>query len=56
LPNLLVIKGRPDQRIQDTRNIEMVVRLGTILDREKLKLNPDTDPEYRPVSPVSTSK
>jgi imidazolonepropionase-like amidohydrolase len=56
LANLLVIKGRPDQRIQDTRNIEMVMRLGMILDREKLKLNPDTDPGFRPVSPVSSSK
>jgi imidazolonepropionase-like amidohydrolase len=56
LANLLVINGRSDQRIQDTRNIEMVMRLGRILDREKLKLNPSTDPGFRPVSPVSPSK
>jgi imidazolonepropionase-like amidohydrolase len=54
LANLLVINGRPDQKIQDTRNIEMVMRLGKTLDREELKLNPATDPGFRPVSPVSS--
>ncbi len=54
LANLLVINGRPDQKIQDTRNIEMVMKLGKTVDREKLKLNPATDPGFRPVSPVSS--
>jgi len=56
LANLLVIQGRPDQRIQDMRNIDRVVRLGRILDRERLKLNPDTDPGFLPVAPVSAIK
>jgi hypothetical protein len=30
------------------------MRLGKVLDREKLKLNPETDPGFRPVSPVSS--
>jgi imidazolonepropionase-like amidohydrolase len=38
LANLLVINGRPDERIQDSRNIETVMLAGRILDREKLKL------------------
>jgi hypothetical protein len=53
LANLLVINGRPDQKVQDSRNIELVMRLGKILDREKLRLNPDLDPGYQPVSRVS---
>jgi imidazolonepropionase-like amidohydrolase len=56
LANLLVINGRPDQKIQESRNIEVVMQLGKILDREKLKLNPETDPGFRPVSQVSLEK
>jgi imidazolonepropionase-like amidohydrolase len=56
LANLLVINGRPDQRIQDTRNIEIVVQMGRILDRNKLKLDPKADPGFRPVSAVSSSR
>jgi len=40
LANLLVINGRPDQKIQDTRNIETVVLQGRIVDREALRLRP----------------
>ncbi len=54
LANLLVINGRPDQRIQDTRNIVTVMKLGKTVDRDKLKLNPATDPGFRPISPVSS--
>ena len=54
LANLLVVNGRPDQRIQDTRNIVAVMKLGKTVDRDKLKLNPATDPGFRPVSPVSS--
>ena len=53
LANLLVINGCPDQKIQESRNIETVMRLGRILDREKLKWNPATDPGFWPVSAVS---
>ncbi len=53
LANLLVINGRPDQKIQESRNIGLVMQQGRILDREQLKLNPDTDPGFRPISPVS---
>jgi imidazolonepropionase-like amidohydrolase len=50
--NILVINGRPDQKIRDTRNIELVMKDGKIIDREKLKLNPKTDPDFRPAAPV----
>lgn len=51
--NVVVINGRPDQKVQDTRNIELVMLRGKVLDREKLKLNPNTDPGFRPTVPVS---
>jgi imidazolonepropionase-like amidohydrolase len=50
--NILVINGRPDQKIRDTRNIELVMQRGKIIDREKLKLNPKTDPGFRPTAQV----
>ena len=50
--NILVINGRPDQKISDTRNIELVMKGGKIIDREKLKLNPRTDPGFQPAAPV----
>jgi len=55
LANIVVVNGRPDQMIQDTRNIEAVIRLGKVLERERLKLDPETDPGFRPVSPVSAN-
>jgi imidazolonepropionase-like amidohydrolase len=56
LANLLVINGRPDQRIQESRNIELVMQLGRILDRERLKLDVKTDPGFRPLSQVVMEK
>ena len=54
LANVLVINGRPDRQIRDTRNIEAVMQLGKMLDREKLKFNPRTDPGFLPSAPVSS--
>ena len=50
--NILVVNGRPDQQIRDTRNIELLMLRGKILDRKGLKLNPAADPGFRPVAPV----
>ncbi len=50
--NILVVNGRPDRKIQDTRNVELVMLRGKILDREKLKLKADTDPGFLPLAPV----
>jgi imidazolonepropionase-like amidohydrolase len=49
LANIIIVDGKPDQNIRDTRNIVGVIREGMVLDRNKLKLNRDTDPGYRPV-------
>ena len=50
LANILIINGRPDQRITDTRNIESVILRGTALDREKLRLK--TDPGLQQLTSV----
>jgi imidazolonepropionase-like amidohydrolase len=52
--DLLVIHGRPDQRIQDTRNIVAVIQRGQTLDRTKLKLNPAADPGFLPTVAIKT--
>lgn len=45
--NVVVIDGRPDKNIGDTRNIETVILRGRILDREKLRFDERTDPGFR---------
>jgi imidazolonepropionase-like amidohydrolase len=47
LADLLVINGKPDQNIQQTHNVEMVFKEGTLLDRAQLKFNPARDPGFR---------
>lgn len=49
LADIVVVDGKPDQNISDTKKIVTVVKEGKILDRDKLKLNSDTDPGYHPV-------
>jgi imidazolonepropionase-like amidohydrolase len=49
LANLVIVDGKPDQNISDTKKIVAVVKEGTILDRNKLKLDPARDPGYRPI-------
>lgn len=49
LANILIVDGKPDQNIRDTKNVVEVVKEGKSLDRNKLKLNPDSDPGYHPV-------
>ncbi len=56
IANLLVVSGRPDRKIGDTRNVEQVIREGQVVDRASLRFNPKTDPGFRPVSPVSAAK
>jgi imidazolonepropionase-like amidohydrolase len=52
--DLLVIDGRPDLRIQDTRNIVAVIQRGQALDRTKLKLDPAADPGFLPTVAIRT--
>jgi imidazolonepropionase-like amidohydrolase len=53
LANLIIVDGKPDQNIRESRNVATVVKEGRILDRDKLKLDPNLDPGYRPVGGVA---
>jgi imidazolonepropionase-like amidohydrolase len=53
LANVVVVRGRPDRNISETRNIEMVIRKGVVLDRDELKLDPSRDPGFRVSSRVN---
>jgi adenine deaminase len=55
IANVLVINGRPDKNISDTRNIEMVIQAGKTIDREKLKFDALTDPGFRAIGSMSTT-
>ncbi|MHC4779641.1 MAG: amidohydrolase family protein [Planctomycetota bacterium] len=48
LADLILVNGRPDRNISDTRKIELVMQAGRILDRETLKLDPEKDRDLRP--------
>jgi imidazolonepropionase-like amidohydrolase len=50
--DLIVVAGRPDLNISETRNIEMVMQAGRILDRESLKFNPARDKNFGAGLPV----
>jgi imidazolonepropionase-like amidohydrolase len=50
--DLLIVDGRPDQTISDTRKIETVIQRGIILDRNSLRLQPNVDPGYKPLAPL----
>jgi len=51
LANVLVIAGKPDLTISDTRKIRLVIKEGKVLDRNKLKLTLENDPRFLPISP-----
>jgi imidazolonepropionase-like amidohydrolase len=48
--DILLISGRPDQNIQDTRNISLVMKAGKIVDRKSLKYNPEKDSGIKDLS------
>jgi imidazolonepropionase-like amidohydrolase len=47
--DILVVAGRPAERISDTRKIDLVIQRGRILDRRALRFDPKRDPSYRTV-------
>jgi imidazolonepropionase-like amidohydrolase len=53
LANIVIVDRKPDQNIRETRNVVAVVKEGQILDRSKLKLDPNVDPGYQPVGGVA---
>jgi imidazolonepropionase-like amidohydrolase len=52
--NVLVVRGRPDKTISESRNVEMVFKDGRILDRAKLKFDVNKDPGFRISTSVSS--
>jgi hypothetical protein len=52
LATIIIVDGRPDQHISDTRKVVGVMIRGHNIDREALKLSHQNDPGYEPVSPV----
>jgi imidazolonepropionase-like amidohydrolase len=52
LATLIVVAGRPDRDISDTRKVVEGVIRGRTIDREALKLVHQNDPGYEPVSPT----
>jgi len=49
--NLLLVRGRPDITISESRNVETVIKEGRILNRSRLKFDVNRDPGFR----ISTS-
>jgi len=56
IADLLIINGRPDRNISESRNVEMVIQAGKILDRERLKFDIMKDPGFRVATSVSASQ
>jgi len=47
--DVLIVAGRPAERISDTRKIDSVIQQGRILDRRGLRFDPSRNPGYRAV-------
>jgi imidazolonepropionase-like amidohydrolase len=54
--DVLVVAGRPAERISDSRKVELVIREGRILDRRALRFDPKRDHEFRAVPGVDYFK
>lgn len=49
--DVLIVNGRPDWAISDTRNIETVIKAGKIIDRKKLRFDANPDVGFQVFSP-----
>jgi len=49
--DLLIISGRPDRSIGDTRKIEAVIKAGKVIDRKKLRFDANPDAGFQVFSP-----
>ncbi len=47
LANLVIVDGRPDERISDTRHIVVVIKEGALIDRAALRLDHSRIPDYQ---------
>jgi hypothetical protein len=53
LANLLIIDGRPDRTVGDTRKIEAVMQAGKIIDRASFRFAEKKDAGFRPITPAA---
>jgi imidazolonepropionase-like amidohydrolase len=51
LANVLIVDGKPDQRISDSRRVVVVIKGGEVLDRTALRLDHSHEPEYQETGP-----
>jgi MFS family permease len=56
LANVLIMAGRPDQAVGDTRKIETVIQLGKIIDRKNLRFEVKKDLGFRSFAPGAWKK
>jgi imidazolonepropionase-like amidohydrolase len=49
LANIVIVDGKPDERIRDTHRIVTVIKEGSVLDRTALRIDHSHDPEYREI-------
>jgi hypothetical protein len=49
---LIVVDGRPDRDIAQTRRVVGVYVAGKMIDRDSLQLARQNDPGFEPISPV----
>ncbi len=47
LANVVIVDGKPDERISDTRRIVVVIKEGAVIDRTLLRLDHSHIPDYR---------
>jgi imidazolonepropionase-like amidohydrolase len=47
LANLIIVDGKPDRRIGDTRRIAVVMKEGVLIDRTALRLDHSHIPDYQ---------
>jgi imidazolonepropionase-like amidohydrolase len=47
LANVMIVEGKPDERISDTRRIVVVIKEGAVIDRTALRLDHSHIPDYR---------
>ena len=52
--DLIVVNGRPDRNISDSREIDLVMQDGKILDHDALKFDPASDPGFSANSAVDS--
>lgn len=55
LGDLVIVNGRPDEKIEDTHNVEIVIKQGAVLNRNRLKYDATRDPGFR-ISQVRISQ